>query len=149
VTEFVAVGYDMSDRKVGEVTLDVQGATALYEALWGVETAEEGPTSGSSEEFTLRPGQSETFGNFKVKFVNVTEDSRCPIDVTCIWAGEAKVSLIFESNLATQSKIISTLDTAPTFAGYTVSLLEITPQKKANSTIDSDDYGIKVRVTKI
>lgn len=27
--------------------------------------------------------------NLKIKFLNITEDSRCPSDVVCVWEGQA------------------------------------------------------------
>lgn len=39
----------------------------------------------------LMYGDMANFGDTQVKFVEVLSDSRCPKDVTCVWAGEAKV----------------------------------------------------------
>ena len=39
----------------------------------------------------LPMGETIQFENATVKFVKVLEDSRCPSDVTCIWAGQAKL----------------------------------------------------------
>ncbi|WP_010230960.1 hypothetical protein [Gillisia marina] len=36
-------------------------------------------------------GELFTFKNKSIQFKKVISDSRCPKDVTCIWAGEAKV----------------------------------------------------------
>lgn len=38
------------------------------------------------------------FGKTSVNFIKVTTDSRCPRQVNCIWAGEAKVLLGFNVN---------------------------------------------------
>jgi len=38
-------------------------------------------------------GETAKIGDATVKFVQVLEDSRCPLDVTCIWAGRARVQL--------------------------------------------------------
>ena len=45
------------------------------------------------EEFNLRVGQQAAVEGkrFKVRFAQVLNDSRCPPDVTCIWAGNAEV----------------------------------------------------------
>lgn len=39
----------------------------------------------------LMMGDLADFGNTQIKFKKVIEDSRCPKDVQCVWAGEAKV----------------------------------------------------------
>ena len=36
-------------------------------------------------------GETVHFENASVKFIKVLEDSRCPKDVTCVWAGQAKL----------------------------------------------------------
>ena len=41
----------------------------------------------------LQLGQESHLDEVAVKFLKVTSDSRCPRQVTCIWAGEAKVLL--------------------------------------------------------
>jgi plastocyanin len=45
--------------------------------------------------FRLKIGQSGTIKDedIEIKLLNVTEDSRCPSDVECIWAGRATVSV--------------------------------------------------------
>jgi hypothetical protein len=46
--------------------------------------------------FTLAPGQTATVrrADARVTFKEVREDSRCPVDVTCVWAGDAKVDVV-------------------------------------------------------
>jgi hypothetical protein len=36
-------------------------------------------------------GETVQFENASVKFIKVLEDSRCPKDVTCVWAGQARL----------------------------------------------------------
>ncbi len=52
-----------------------------------------------SESVTLRVGQQKTAPKSKVtiKFISVTEDSRCPKGVDCVWAGNAKVKVKISS----------------------------------------------------
>ena len=46
--------------------------------------------------FSLPLGKTATVSGtgFRITFNRVTEDSRCPVDVTCVWAGDAKIELI-------------------------------------------------------
>jgi len=54
-------------------------------------------TVNNNKETTISLGETISIDNFQVKFVKVLEDSRCPKEVTCIWAGRAKVLVeIFE-----------------------------------------------------
>jgi hypothetical protein len=45
--------------------------------------------------FTLAPGQAATVRgtNTRITFKQVREDSRCPVDVTCVWEGDAKTEI--------------------------------------------------------
>ena len=50
------------------------------------------PASASlGQAFSLNVGQSVSFPgqNLEIKFLDLIGDSRCPINVVCIWAGEA------------------------------------------------------------
>ena len=51
------------------------------------------PTAPVNSTFTLAPGQSQVVGSITVKFVGVTEDTRCPINAMCIQVGDAYVAL--------------------------------------------------------
>lgn len=44
------------------------------------------------------------FENTSIIFKRVIEDSRCPSDVTCVWAGQAKVLVAIKSNNTTSEK---------------------------------------------
>ncbi len=45
----------------------------------------------------LALGETVTLADRRIEFVTVLEDSRCPKDVTCVWAGQAKVVLAITS----------------------------------------------------
>jgi hypothetical protein len=36
--------------------------------------------------------------DYRITFSRVTEDSRCPVDVTCVWAGNARIELRISRN---------------------------------------------------
>src|SRR5688572_24131789 len=61
--------------------------------------SEESFASKLGAEVVLGPGQRAVFSEDKleVRFVGISEDSRCPIDVTCIRAGEVRVRLAIRS----------------------------------------------------
>ncbi len=43
----------------------------------------------------LKVGDSVDLNSKHIKFIKVTEDSRCPSDVTCIWVGQATAIIGF------------------------------------------------------
>jgi hypothetical protein len=67
----------------------------------------------AQEEFKASPpvivakislGETVNFEDGSITFLKVIEDSRCPKDVDCIWAGQAKVLVAIESNGTTTEK---------------------------------------------
>jgi hypothetical protein len=44
----------------------------------------------------------------RIKFNKVTDDSRCPVDVTCVWAGDAKIKITISRNgSADETRLLS------------------------------------------
>jgi hypothetical protein len=48
-------------------------------------------------EVTLPLGATRAVGDVAISFVKVSEDSRCPVNVQCVWAGNAAVELSLAS----------------------------------------------------
>src|ERR1041384_6590460 len=61
------------------------------------------------QEFELRIGQRAVIRktNLTLRFVTVPEDSRCPSDVTCVWAGNARVELLVTNGRRTKSMTLN------------------------------------------
>ena len=61
--------------------------------------------------FSLPVGRTATVsGNgARITFNRVTNDSRCPIDAVCIWAGDAPIELTVVSEGSTQTRTLSTI----------------------------------------
>jgi hypothetical protein len=78
-----------------------------------------------------------------VMFVNVTEDSRCPSDVTCVWAGQ--VAVIIDVNAsASSSQLTLTLSggqsEAKSFGNYSIMLADVQPYPVSTKKISLSDY---------
>lgn len=55
----------------------------------------------------LALGDSINIDGVLVKFAEVIEDSRCPVNVTCVWEGRAKVKVeVTEEGMETDEKIV-------------------------------------------
>jgi len=97
---------------------------------------------------TLAPGAavSSKSGDVKVLFVAVTEDSRCPRDTTCVWAGEVKVRLEIQetSKAAAQLEIAEGGDTVA--GGYRVTLVQVEPQPTSTAKIAPQDYRATLKI---
>lgn len=85
------------------------------------------------EELVVQAGQQKmtTRGKITVSFVEVVNDSRCPPDVNCVWAGNAQIKITlakgrkaaksFELNSALQPDCLL-------FEGYEIRLADLTPR---------------------
>ncbi|WP_312749556.1 hypothetical protein [Epilithonimonas hominis] len=69
-----------------------------------------------------------------LEFKNIVEDSRCPVDVTCVWEGIAIVDLKADSGKETEDFQIATRDFQPksatksfSFSGYRFTLTDLKP----------------------
>lgn len=70
-------------------------------------TAAQETGQGSLYSSYLQEGDMLNFENRSIKFKEVISDSRCPQDVTCIWEGEALVSIeIYEDGSCIEEKVI-------------------------------------------
>ncbi len=87
-------------------------------------------------------------GAMKVAFVELVEDSRCPVDVDCVWAGNAKIKVRVTKN--GKSKVIE-LHTAPmtvlpTYAGYQFKLKRLTPELRSNVRVNRNAYEATLEI---
>ena len=59
------------------------------------------------QEFKLKIGESAEMPRegLKIEFDSVTEDSRCPKGVTCVWAGNAKILLKVKKDAAKPANV--------------------------------------------
>ena len=92
------------------------------------------------EMLTVKMGQQKVdkMSGLRIKFVSVVEDSRCPVDVDCIWAGNAKVRLkLKKKNGAWETVELNTnLDKQEIeFGGYSIKISALTPTP--NNAIDN------------
>jgi hypothetical protein len=116
----------------------------------GAGFAQESSPPKLGEEFELAVHQTVQISaeNISVTFQEVLEDSRCPIDVTCIWAGLAEVSL--QVAVSSQEKEIR-LSTSPpensaVFENYTFWLIKVRPVPRSDRNTDRSAYFVTVRV---
>lgn len=103
--------------------------------------------------FSLAMGQTALLPSeqLSIQFVAVLEDSRCPVDVQCVWAGNAKVSIeIKQSGHATQTRILnSNLEPREVaYEGFQIRFEDLAPQPRSNSQIRREDYRLSLSVSK-
>lgn len=69
-------------------------AACASSATGGSGKAADDPSVADGTPFTLRPGQGAVLAdNSRLLYARLVQDSRCPPDVQCVWAGDAIVAL--------------------------------------------------------
>lgn len=103
---------------------------------------------GDTTTVELPIGQAATLGAVSIRFDSVGGDSRCPTDVTCVWAGNAELWLtLAEGGDSTAVSLNTTVEPlAVEFASYRLSLSDLTPHPASTSSIPPSAYVAKLAV---
>ncbi|MDE1724385.1 MAG: hypothetical protein KGH76_00625 [Thaumarchaeota archaeon] len=99
-------------------------------------------TLGSSTAITTSQG-------LVIQLQNVT-DSRCPSDVTCIWAGQVNVTLTIQSptSKGTISLAKSAAQNSTTsFDNYVLQLVDVKPYPQSGQSVSLSDYIVTLNVS--
>lgn len=86
-----------------------------------------------------------------VRFDSVSEDSRCPENMVCIWSGNARVHCTIIKNQSSKQQIVLNTTTMPqnaSYQGYTIRLAEVTPLPKAGERTPQSAYRAGITITK-
>lgn len=111
------------------------------------------PTVPLNGRFTLAPGETVTIesAGFRLQFLRVSGDSRCPADAVCIQGGDAIVHIRVPGAPDTADYELHTGDSARaavTHGQMRVELLELQPYPFSSRTIAPDEYRATLRVTR-
>lgn len=90
-------------------------------------------TAALGEDFRLPRGESAQVDGLSIRFAQVVEDSRCPLGVQCIRAGEAKIQFALRAGDQRRTVVLATEGAQPTsadFAGYEVRLVTVDPPRR-------------------
>jgi hypothetical protein len=89
-------------------------------------------------------------GGLRIKFVELVEDSRCPVDTNCVWAGNAKIKVRVTRNGKSRVLELNTMNKGgdPVFAGYKFRLTDLDPDLRTNVRINRNGYVAKIEITK-
>lgn len=100
------------------------------------------------DEIVLKFGQQIIFDRDKnaVHFKDVVEDSRCPSNLVCIWAGNGKVRLQVNNSDIELNTYTEPMKMA--VGNIKVQLVDLTPYPEDSDPIKKEDYKVKLFVTK-
>ena len=108
----------------------------------------------SPNELSLRVGETTFVDNIAISFSGVQEDSRCPTDVQCVWAGNARAALGVGPRKGTQGPTdLVLLNTNASQGaqsgeswGLRVTLVDLTPAPKSTQPTPPENYLIRLKV---
>lgn len=106
-------------------------------------------------EFKVRVGQAVTLEGegVRLKFKAVEEDSRCPVGVACVWAGNAEVLLEVGARGARRTLKLNTNESLRKagegkYRRYTIKLLGLNPRPAREGKIAAGEYTATLLVVK-
>lgn len=96
-------------------------------------------------------GEARRIPPVTLTFVRVSQDSRCPTGVTCIWAGDAVAELRVERDGAAPEVVSLHTNAgsgqAASVAGLSLRLVRLEPYPEADHPIAAGDYRLVLSVT--
>lgn len=113
------------------------------------------PSFELEKPFSLQIGEQKAAAgatDMIVHFTQVTEDSRCPKGVNCVWEGEAVAELVLgkmgADTLALTYRPGREKASVGRASGYSFRLIEVNPYPEKGQTIEKEDYQIVLEIKK-
>lgn len=108
-------------------------------ALAGCTTVGDTAANGTD----VRLGQTAYVDGPKIRPVEVIEDSRCPMNARCVWAGRVRLRALWVRPAGSQ-EIELTLGEPKPLADGAITLTSVKPEKMTDRTIRSEDYRFSI-----
>ena len=112
-----------------------------------------GPAQPLNQQFVLAPGQLAAIDgtSARLQFVEVTSDSRCPLNATCIQAGDALIAVSIVDDQGSNRYQLQTND--PTrrtvlHRDLRVEFVDLRPYPDTNHPTAPGDYRATLRVSR-
>ena len=88
--------------------------------------------------------------DLQLQFSDVTDDSRCPRDVVCVWTGQVVAVIgVIRAGKDSEKITLTAPDSYPIvheLSGYKLELLGVQPYPEAEASIKKQDYKVILRV---
>src|SRR5207245_10270908 len=103
-------------------------------------------------QFQLKVNQTSSLesDDIKIKLLNVTADSRCPSDVTCVWQGEVKISVNVIKNNQDLGDFSLTSRAGQNlginFDGHSIQVVKVESYPSSGKKISTSDYMVTFAV---
>ena len=83
----------------------------------------------------------------RIKPISLIEDSRCPQEVQCFWAGTVKIKALLVGGLGTSTQVFE-LGKTVTVEDKTITLSAVLPVKNSTTTIQTGNYRFTFHIAK-
>ncbi len=105
-------------------------------------------TSTINTGITLAVLQTKQVSTLNITLNKITEDSRCPTDVQCIWEGRVGANITLREG--SKSEIIDMYSdhSAYIFNGYKISITDVSPTKTSKHEILQSEYSVTLHIEK-
>lgn len=112
------------------------------------------PEAIKSETFTLRGGSQRKVarGELTIKFISVLEDSRCPVGVNCITAGNAKIQVKVTDRRGRTKVVELNTNREPKgdkFGKYGINLVNLSPEPKQGGQPARSHYTARLSIQRL
>jgi hypothetical protein len=111
------------------------------------------PAAQTRDMITIKVGQQKVdkASGLRIKFVSVVEDSRCPVDVDCIHAGNSRIQVRITGERSSKDFEFNTTigPKGDMLDGWAIYLEELTPLPRSNKKTNKKLYTAKFRVSRL
>ncbi len=105
------------------------------------------PGTTTPVEVTTTIGKKVSALGVSITPIKVLDDSRCAVDVQCVWAGTVQLQILLESGLGSATSTIS-FERGVTTEAETVTLQKVQPAKHSTVELSPSDYSFTFIVSK-
>jgi hypothetical protein len=120
-------------------------------SLFLASTCEDAATFPLGESFTMSPQQElvNKPADITIKWLEVSEDSRCPKNTNCVWEGQAIVNLLVNGGPVTLTLRSGKPDKAQTLVGEYIFTAETLSPYPEGDKIEPADYRLQLKVSSL
>lgn len=101
-----------------------------------------------NQEIQLAPAEQATYESqdLAVQLVRITDDSRCPTDAQCVWAGEVKVQIATRTGKAEPVQHEIKAGDYATVGAFRVVVVNVQPVRVSTRQIPQQEYRVTLKV---
>lgn len=128
---------DLVDKQVTARGKFIEGATLEVETM---------ELSAEGNEVKVGVGETKFMNGVKITLHGVVQDSRCPIDVTCIQAGAITARVTLKSDTDTETFNMPSDEVPHQFDSYKVSIVDVNPPRLSTEETNPQSYRVTFKV---